>query len=863
MTQVVLQRLVAHLEPSLREALESAAGAALRSGAEAIEIEHWLLELCNLADENLVEFLSRQKVDTGELKRELEGRISRYAVSENRQPTLSGEVVQLLQDSWLLASINFSDSMINTLHLVLAVLHAEVLGIKTTRLKSFASVSVEGLQNQLKLVSASKGANLPVTDGITTDDIAGGLSKYSVNLTEEARQQRLPPIVGRTGEIRQLVDILARKGRNNPIIVGEPGVGKTAVVEALAQRIVSGKVPKILEGVEIYSLDLGLLEAGASVKGEFERRLKDVINEVKNSETPIIVFIDEAHLLIGDATGGRMDAANLLKPALARGEFRTIAATTWAEYKRHIEKDPALTRRFDVVKVGEPTVEDTLQILRGAVPNLEKHHEVVVSDDAIDAAVDLTVRYLPERRLPDKALGILDTACARVAIAQDMAPRSLEQAEDLVAYLDAQRLALERDGARVLDVDEKKKSLSAEVVGAVKTVKKLRKQWDAEKGIVGELNALFGVASDRSKAPVKTQTVLKLRQDLDALQTDGSMISEMVDRQAIAEIISEWTGVPAGKVVDTEAAQLENLEGAMAARVVGQRAAISSISERIRMSRAGLHDERKPIGVFLLCGPSGVGKTETALALTEKLFGSEQNITTINMSEFKEEHKVSMLLGAPAGYVGYGEGGVLTEAVRRQPYSVLLLDEFEKAHPGVHDIFYQIFDKGTARDSEGRDVDFRNTVIVMTSNAGDSVVSAFAETHGPDADYKEVVDVVRPELLHFFKPAFLGRLDIVPYFPLSREELVSIGQLAMARIRRQIEQRYGASFEYTEKCLEDLVDEYHDPNLGGRAVEQALAQRLLPDLARECLSRLAAGEPISRIKVRQGKTGKELELTVQ
>jgi type VI secretion system protein VasG len=548
---------------------------------------------------------------------------------------------------------------------------------------------------------------------------------------------------------------------------------------------------------------------------------------------------------------------------LARGEFRTIAATTWAEYKRHIEKDPALTRRFDVVKVGEPTVEDTLQILRGAVPNLEKHHEVVVSDDAIDAAVDLTVRYLPERRLPDKALGILDTACARVAIAQDVAPRSLEQAEDLVAYLDAQRLALERDGARVLDVDEKKKALSAEVVSAVKTVKKLRKQWDAEKGIVGELNALFGVVADRSKVPVKTQTVLKLRQDLDALQTDGSMISEMVDRQSIAEIISEWTGVPAGKVVDTEAAQLENLEGAMAARVVGQRAAISGISERIRMSRAGLRDERKPIGVFLLCGPSGVGKTETALALTEKLFGSEQNITTMNMSEFKEEHKVSMLLGAPAGYVGYGEGGVLTEAVRRQPYSVLLLDEFEKAHPGVHDIFYQIFDKGTARDSEGRDVDFRNTVIMMTSNVGDSVVSAFAETHGSDADYKEAVDVVRPELLRFFKPAFLGRLDIVPYFPLSRGELVSIAQLAMARIRRQIKQRYGASFEYTEKCLEDLVDEYRDPNLGGRAVEQALAQRLLPDLARECLSRLAAGKPISHIRVCQAKTGKELELTIQ
>lgn len=870
MTQLLLTELVAKLDAPLCAALERAAGNALSSGSDSIEIEHWLLEILESNDESLNEFLKRQKVDELQLRGELQSRLLRESGVSSVQPTLSAELVKLVKDSWLLASVNYSDDHVRVLHLVLGLLQQEVLGIQTLRYEAFSGVSLEALDGQIETTASAKdgqdqgkgkGGNRSSSHREQRQG-GSGLDRYAINLTEEAKEGRLGSVVGRSDELHQLIDILARKGKNNPILVGEPGVGKTAVVEALAQRIVEADVPDLLKSVEIYSLDLALLEAGASVKGEFENRLKDVINEVKQSDCPIIVFIDEAHLLIGDGGGGRIDAANLLKPALARGEFRTIAATTWAEYKKHIEKDPALTRRFDLVKVGEPSLDDARRILRGAVNDLEAHHEVMISDDAVDAAVDLSVRYIPERKLPDKALGLLDTACARVAITQNVQPKSLEKAHSYLEYLKDRRSALDRDDLRAIDVRKKSDHLDEELKAAVSRVDELTQKWEAEKDLLSELRALHEKLSEKKKSASDQKKILKLRETLSEVQSTGGMASEMVDRRVIASIISESTGVPAGQVENTEAIQLRDLQENLQLQVIGQDHAISHIAETVRTSRAGLQDERKPIGSFLLCGPSGVGKTETALALSRQLFGSDQNLVTINMSEFKEEHKVSMLLGAPAGYVGYGEGGVLTEAVRRQPYSVLLLDEIEKAHPGVHDVFYQILDKGYAKDSEGRDIDFRNCLIVMTSNVGDELIASAVEEGTRDLDIQSLIKMLRPELLKYFKTAFVGRLTVVPYLPLSKDELVKITEIAIGRIRAQLMERYGATLNCADEVLETLVTRYNDPGTGGRAIEQALAQTVLPKIAAGCLAKLIESESFSNVAMVLSKDESTIEVEI-
>ena len=862
MTQLLLTELVSKLDSPLRASLEGAAAAALNSGSASIEIEHWLLEIWSDPDDTLLEFTQRQKIDETRLREELEGRLPKNSGIRGAQPTLSAELVRLVQDSWLLASVNYSDTCVRALHLMLGLLQQEILGIKAVRYEALAGVSIEALGGQIE-VTEFPDRGKPVAPGNPVGaGGSGGLEKYSINLTEEAREGRLRSIVGRSDELHQLIDILARKGKNNPILVGEPGVGKTAVVEALAQRVVEGDIPDFLESVEIYSLDIGLLEAGASVKGEFENRLKDVVNEVKNSDTPIIVFIDEAHLLIGDGGGGRIDAANLLKPALARGEFRTIAATTWAEYKRHIEKDPALTRRFDIVKVAEPSLDDARRILRDAVNDLEAHHGVMISDDAVDAAVDLSVRYIPERKLPDKALGLLDTACARVSITQKVKPKAVEKAKGQLDYLKDQRSALHRDERRAIDVKEKSDLLDQELEQASGRVDELNAQWEHEKGLLSKLNDLHQNCAEKKGSAAERRKILQLRSQLADIQKSGGMTSEMVDRHVIASIISEATGVPAGQVESSEAIQLRDLQENLQSQVIGQKHAIAYIAETVCTSRVGLQDGRKPIGSFLLCGPSGVGKTETALALSQQIFGSEQNLVTINMSEFKEEHKVSMLLGAPAGYVGYGEGGVLTEAVRRQPYSLLLLDEIEKAHPGVHDVFYQILDKGYARDSEGRDVDFRNCLLVMTSNIGDDLIASTVASQSREVDIQSLTKVLRPELLKYFKTAFLGRLTVVPYLPLSEEELVMIAEIAMGRIRSQLLERYNATLTYPKKVLEALVSQYNDPGTGGRAIEQALSRKVLPQLGQQCLAKLIEGDQFSTVAISLGKDRSTIEIKV-
>lgn len=862
MTQLLLTELVSKLDTPLRETLERAAGSALNSGSESIEIEHWLLEILESADEPFHEFVKRQKVDELQLRAELQGRLSRESGVSNAQPTLSADLVKLVKDSWLLASVNYSDDRVRVLHLVLGLLQQEVLGIQTVRYEALSGVSLEALDGQIESTASADEGKGKSSRGRERQQGGSGLEKYAINLTQEAKEGRLNPVVGRSDELHQLIDILARKGKNNPILVGEPGVGKTAVVEALAQRIVEEDVPDLLKSVEIYSLDLALLEAGASVKGEFENRLKDVINEVKQSDCPVIVFIDEAHLLIGDGGGGRIDAANLLKPALARGEFRTIAATTWSEYKKHIEKDPALTRRFDLVKVGEPSLDDARRILRGAVNDLEAHHEVMISDDAVDAAVDLSVRYIPERKLPDKALGLLDTACARVAITQNVKPKSVEKAESYLEYLKDQRSALDRDDVRALDVKKKSDRLDGELKEASSRVDELVQKWKTEKDLLSKLHVLHEKSHGKKKSASAQKKILKLRETLSELQSSGGMASEMVDRRVIASIISEATGVPAGQVESTEAIQLRDLQKNLQLQVIGQEHAVAHIAETVRTSRAGLQDERKPIGAFLLCGPSGVGKTETALALSRQLFGSEQNLVTINMSEFKEEHKVSMLLGAPAGYVGYGEGGVLTEAVRRQPYSVLLLDEMEKAHPGVHDVFYQILDKGYAKDSEGRDIDFRHCLIVMTSNVGDELISSAVKTETRDLDVQSLIKLLRPELLKYFKTAFVGRLTVVPYLPLSGSELVKIAEIAIERIRAQLLDRYGATLSCPAEVLDTLVAQHNDPGTGGRAIEQALAQKVLPKIAAQCLAKLIESETFSTVAMSVDKDGLAINIEI-
>ncbi|WP_050933267.1 type VI secretion system ATPase TssH, partial [Vibrio harveyi] len=615
-------------------------------------------------------------------------------------------------------------------------------------------------------------------------------------LTQQAIEGNIDPISGRNSEVRKAIDILCRKRQNNPIFVGEPGVGKTAVVEGLALRIAADEVPSALQGVQLHSLDLGLLQAGASVKGEFENRLKDVINEVKNSDVPIIVFIDEAHTLIGaGGAAGQNDAANLLKPALARGEFKTIAATTWAEYKKYFEKDPALTRRFQVVTVEEPNAEDAKQMLRGIADSLQKHHGAFITESAIDAAVNLSIRYLSSRQLPDKAISLLDTASARIALTQGAKPEVIEALEQTIRYQQNEQSALEKEFDLFGTGAEEIAELKQEITTNQSQLADYQTRWEQEITLVDEVKALQQSITE-SETPDETQQsqLNALLDQLHELQGEEPLVNAMVDDATIAQVISGWTGIPVGNMMSDEIARLLSLESELDKRVIGQNVAKQELAKAIRISRAGLTDNRKPIGVFLMCGPSGVGKTETAMALAEQLYGGSNDLTVINMTEFKEEHKISMLLGSPAGYVGFGEGGVLTEAIRRNPYSVLLLDEMEKAHPGVHDLFYQIFDKGHIKDSEGRTVDFKNTLIIMTSNAADQAICDVCDENAERISNDELLEAIRPDLQRYFKPAFLGRTTIVPYYPLNDDELAKITEIALNRIRKKLAEQYQASF---------------------------------------------------------------------
>ncbi|MGF1722354.1 type VI secretion system ATPase TssH [Vibrio kyushuensis] len=871
MTQVTLTNLVGKLSTHLKQALETSAGAAMNQGVPAIEVEHWLLQLLSQKDSNLNNLFDSQKVPQEELVKELTMKITLLTKGSEGQPTLSHALTELVKDAWMIASVNYGHGEIVSLHLVQALLQQNVMGVKTLELKSLEAISIESLQGLISktpIARASSGGSSAAAGQVdTTPSGNDALSKYTINLTQQAIDGKIDPISGRNAEVRKAIDILCRKRQNNPIMVGEPGVGKTAVVEGLALRIAADEVPMALQGVQIHSLDLGLLQAGASVKGEFENRLKDVINEVKNSDVPIIVFIDEAHTLIGaGGAAGQNDAANLLKPALARGEFKTIAATTWAEYKKYFEKDPALTRRFQIVTIEEPNAEDAMQMLRGVAASLQNHHGAFIAESAIEASVHLSIRYLPSRQLPDKAISLLDTASARIALTQGAKPEVIESLEQTIKYQSNEKAALEKEQALFGNSEEAIVEIGKLIVENEQSLAAYQERWEKEVVLVDQVKLVQQEITEQQLTgdvdSDKQAALTSLLNQLNEVQGEEPLVNAMVDDNTIAQIIANWTGIPVGNMMSDEIAKLLTLEKELDKRVIGQNVAKQELAKAIRISRAGLTDNRKPIGVFLMCGPSGVGKTETAMALAEQLYGGSNDLTVINMTEFKEEHKISMLLGSPAGYVGFGEGGVLTEAIRRNPYSVLLLDEMEKAHPGVHDMFYQIFDKGSIKDSEGRSIDFKNTIIIMTSNAADQAICDVVAKSEERIDNTELLESIRPDLQQYFKPAFLGRTTIVPYYPLNDDELSKITEISLNRIKKKLAEQYQATFNWDESFIEFVVNRNSDPTTGGRAVEQIINRSLMPKLAEECISRLSRNEPISEVAVVGSSSPEGFTLTI-
>jgi type VI secretion system protein VasG len=883
MVQVNLKELIGKLNATARRSLEGAAGLCLSRTNYNVEIEHWLLKLLEADNSDFAAILRFFEIDASRVSADLTRAIDGFKTGNSRPPALSPNVVDVARAAWLIASVDFDEPSAGSGHVICALVSDDGLGrAATASSREFDKISAETLRSQFAKIVSGSGENADRAP--TSGDAAprGGakpsgptktpaLDQFTIDLTARARAGQIDPVLGRDAEIRQMIDILTRRRQNNPILTGEAGVGKTAVVEGFALRLAAGDVPPSLVNVSVRSLDMGLLQAGAGVKGEFENRLKSVINEVKSSPTPIVLFIDEAHTLIGGG-GGAGDAANLLKPALARGELRTIAATTWAEYKKYFEKDAALTRRFQVVKVEEPAEAVAVEMIRGLTATLEDHHRVRILNEAIVDAVKLSSRYISGRQLPDKAVSLLDTTCARIGLSQTAAPPSIEDCRRRIEQLGVAIGILKREAQAGAAHDEQIEKLSRERQAAEEQLEQLNARWEQEKEIVAEIRDLHdkleksetasasGASPAAADAPHDAETLrTKLadaRSRLAAIQGEQPLVHPCVTSQAIAETVSAWTGIPLGRMVADEIKTVLNLKDLMAKSIIGQSHALDRIAQSIRTSRANLANPRTPIGVFLLAGTSGVGKTETAITLAELLYGGEQNMTVINMSEFKEEHKVSLLMGSPPGYVGYGEGGVLTEAVRRKPYSVVLLDEMEKAHPGVQDIFYQVFDKGTMKDGEGRDIDFRNTVIMMTTNAGTELIKSLCSDPETAPEPDEFVSAVFPELLKSFKPAFLGRLTIIPYYPLSDDVMRTIIELKLRKIADRIADHYGAEFAYSPDLVSAIAGRCTEVDTGARNVDHILTRTLLPEMSAEFLARMADGGSIRRAEISVGADGK-------
>ena len=876
MAAIDVKSLVGRLNDPCRKALEAAIGLTVSRSHFSVEIEHWLARLLEPADSDIAAILRHYEIEPGRVMAELTRALDRMKTGNDRPPALSPDIVETAKQAWLLASVERGESKTRSGHILWAMLAEEDIGRKITVSSShlakidpaqlkrdfdrIAGATAEAQASTTMAESAPAGAagGAPGT-GPARPASTQALDQFTIDLTARARAGKIDPILGRDTEIRQVIDILTRRRQNNPILTGEAGVGKTAVVEGFADRIAKGDVPDALKNVILRTLDLGLLQAGAGVKGEFENRLKNVIEETKASPTPIILFIDEAHTLIGaGGSAGQGDAANLLKPALARGELRTIAATTWAEYKKYFEKDAALTRRFQTVKVEEPVEPVAVAMIRGLVATLEQHHGVRILDEAVEAAVKLSARYIPSRQNPDKGVSLIDTACARVSMSQAAIPAPIEDRRKRIGLIDTEVEILDREMAAGTDHGARKGELLEERQKAADELTALEKRWEEEKTLVAEMRDVrtkIESKEDTSDKDALRTRLTELSGKLHELQGEHPLIHPVVDANAVAEIVESWTGIPAGRMQSDEIRTVLNLREAMERRIVGQSHALEAVAQAIRTSRAKLTDPRKPIGVFLMVGTSGTGKTETALTLADLLYGGEQNMTTINMTEFKEEHKVSLLMGSPPGYVGYGKGGILTEAVRRRPYSVVLLDEMEKAHPGVQDVFFQVFDKGNMKDGEGRDIDFKNTVIIMTSNAAtDLITKLFADPDtAPDA--AGLAEALRPELMKYFKPAFLGRVTLVPYFPLSDEIIRQIVGLQLNRIRRRVHESYRASFDWEPALIETIAARCTESSSGARNVENILSRTLLPELSAQVLARLAEGQGISAVRVGMDPSG--------
>ncbi len=869
--------LFGRLNETCYKAFHNAAGLCLSRTNYDVEVEHFLLKLLEAPDTDLAKILRRFEIDMSRLVKDVTFNLDRLKTGNSRTPGLSPRIPRLVEKAWVVASIEYGAAKIRSGHLVLVLLTDDDLARLAREIsKDLARISAEQLAKELADIVKGSAEDREAQALSTAPGAAGGpdvatgvpgktkaLDQYTEDLTAKARAGKIDPILGRDFEIRQVIDILTRRRQNNPILTGEAGVGKTAVVEGFAQRIVQGDVPGPLKNVTVRTLDLGLLQAGAGIKGEFENRLKQVIEEVKSSPTPIIIFIDEAHTMIGaGGSAGQNDAANLLKPALARGELRTIAATTWAEYKKYFEKDAALARRFQVVKVEEPTEDVAIVMMRALAKNLEKHHGGLrILDEAVESSVKLSHRYISGRQLPDKCVSVLDTACAKVNISQAATPAPIEDCRRRIDQLGAEIDALEREaaaGAAHGERIEKAKAAKAETQARLAVLdeqcKKEIELVNKIKETRGKLEAAVG-GSDEAGLEALRKELDGLKAELKAVQGDTPMMQADVNAQAVAEIVAGWTGIPVGRMQADEIETVRNLDKLLGERVVGQDHALAAIAQKIQTARAGLTDPRKPIAVFMFVGTSGVGKTETAIALAETLYGGERNMVTINMSEFQEAHTVSSLKGSPPGYVGYGEGGVLTEAVRRKPYSVVLLDEVEKAHPDVLELFYQVFDKGQMEDGEGREIDFKNCVILLTTNAESEAMMKMCADPETAPTPQKIVETIKPGLDKIFKPAFLGRMSIVPYYPISESVMKLIIRLQLGRIGKRLMENHGATFSYDEAVVNEIGSRCKEVESGARNVDSILTKTVLPDLSGEFLARMAEGASISKVHVRVGEGG--------
>ncbi|MET3667637.1 type VI secretion system ATPase TssH [Caulobacter sp. 1776] len=867
MTEINRSALFGRLSPTGLKSIETATGFCKLRGNPYVELAHWIHILLQDPRNDVGVIRARFGLDEVKLVRDVVAALDALPRGATAISDFSPQIEEAIEKGWLYASLMFQAGKVRTGHLMFGMLKTPTLRNALFSISSeFRKIAADALADGFDQIVAGSAeiGGAPIAEaaaesaGSSADPFAAGgetLAKYSVDLTAKARSGEIDAIVGRDAEIRQVIDILLRRRQNNPILTGEAGVGKTAAVEGLARRIVDGDVPPALKDVTLRALDIGLLQAGAGVKGEFEKRLRQVIDEVESSPRPIILFIDEAHTLIGaGGQAGSGDAANLLKPALARGRLRTIAATTWSEYRQYIEKDPALTRRFQTVQVGEPETDVAVSMLRSVAPAMEKHHQVIILDEAVEAAVKLSQRYVPARQLPDKAVSLLDTAGARVAVSQHATPAAVENRRRRVELLNVELEIATREAEGHYTNGGRVDRLREEIAAAQSELDLIETQWAAEKDAIARLKEARQALAEAKAAGAPDLVDRKAALDsalraVAAVQRDNPMVFAEVDADAVAAVVGDWTGIPVGRMVKDEIASVLTLADQLKRRVVGQDHAMDAIAKRIQTSRAKLDNPNKPVGVFMLAGPSGVGKTETAHALSELLYSGDDSLIVINMSEFQEAHTVSTLKGAPAGYVGYGQGGVLTEAVRRRPYSVVLLDEVEKAHPDVHEMFFQVFDKGYMDDSEGRHIDFKNTLILLTSNVGSDLIASLSEDEEMKPEAEPLAQALRPELLKVFPPALLGRLIVLPYYPLSPAMLEGIVRLQLDRIKKRIAENHGIVFAYDQAVTALIVSRCTEVASGGRMIDAILTNTMLPELSVVLLERQMAGEEIAKITV--------------